>query len=105
MSYEMNPLVAGGIFGLTNMGMPDPDEATVRRAIDRVYPQRKMTREATIDDMVEIFAQQYVESDETYDAFKEEMESWYKRFLDEGTIHIQNTWPDRWALYQRAMNG
>jgi len=100
----MNPLVAAGIFGVTNMGQPMPDERTVQNAIKAVTNPSNPRFKANLDTMVEYFAQPYIESEEHYEIFRDEMQMWLDTFNKEGTEHIQNTWPDTWALYQRAMN-
>ncbi len=103
MSYLMNPLVAAGIFGRTNMGQPMPSEDEVASAI-RVVTSPKWGHTCDAGTMMEYFCQQFIETAEHEEIFTGEIESWHKRFLEDGTESIQNIWPEHWALYQRAMN-
>jgi hypothetical protein len=103
MSYEIHPLVAAGIFGVTNIGMAMPSEREVQAAVSIVNDTR-WGRTCTPGTMTEYFAQQYIENDDHFEMFTGEIASWYERFKSGGTAEIQNTWPEHWALYQRAMN-
>lgn len=92
----MNRTILAGMFGVTNMGQPMPDVQSIAQAMC-VDPQYR-----SIDTMVEYFAQQYIESDEHYDIFRAEMESWQSTLSEYTDEDIARIWPNHVTAYNEA---
>lgn len=106
MSYRVNTLIVGAMLGHSNLGFGIPDDASVENAVRAAYSPIAKRFPPDIGTMIEIFAQDKIETDEHYDYFRDEMQSWVDRLNDavDASAEVQNHHNNAWAAFQRAMN-
>jgi len=86
-NQDRRRLVCAAILGVSNCGMPRPEEPTITALLNN-YPDHVVF---TVNDMVEHLAQQYIENDDHFAMFAEEIEAWYDQNNTEE--YVKTMWP------------
>ena len=87
-------MVLAGVLAVTNMGQPMPEVGAVVSALK--FPPRNA------EDAAIAFCGHLIESDEQLAVFSEEASMWVKLLQQKSEEQARQSWPDHFALLDRA---